>query len=211
MCGLFGFVGTGGGTPDAGLLKIAAVCAAARGPDSWGAVWEGLDGEGVWTEAARFAGTFPASVARASVVIGHCRLATSGGTGVIQPLSAGRLWIAHNGNFYGAERIRAERGLSAVTACDSEVLGLLAAAADGPLDAAVVGALAAAERPSRAAVAVWDRSARAVALVPAGQPVYTYRTGGGVYWSSVNPGGWALAAGPHTYHYGGAPVSAGDT
>jgi hypothetical protein len=59
-------------------------------------------------------------------MIGHFRMATSGGSGVVQPLPAGDgAWISHNGNAYDAAAVAAREGISTVTGCDSEVLGVL--------------------------------------------------------------------------------------
>lgn len=209
MCGLWGFVSTGG-PPDPGTLERAALAAANRGPDAWGYVSLSVTGlTGANFRSARLT-ALPAELCGAdpknqpAALIGHCRLATSGGPGVIQPLLIGGtgLAVAHNGNYYGHRELAALHGFPLATACDSEVLGFMAARLGGALRdpaAAVVNALSAAARPSKAAVLVLDTAEGLLAAVPAGQPLYSLLAAAGVYFASQNPGGWFPLARPTNF------------
>lgn len=61
-------------------------------------------------------------------LIGHCRLSTSGtpkDTANNQPIVAGKLAVAHNGNIYNSEALAYEYSLRLTSACDSEALPVL--------------------------------------------------------------------------------------
>lgn len=123
MCGLFGFIGQ---SADVDLVRRLALLAAQRGPDSWG-MWIHRQGGGEQIMVHYHRKLDPKhldNIDHCDMIIGHCRLATSGSIGVIQPLACGSLVIAHNGNFYDVDRIRPTLPTEPKTDCDSEVLGL---------------------------------------------------------------------------------------
>lgn len=185
MCGLFGFVSTGG-FADGKFVDHLADRAAERGPDGWGISWS-ADGENFCDYAAdgKYCGGADKVVAVARVVVGHCRLATSGDRAIRQPVACGKGRIAHNGNVANYRDLAA--GLPAKMDLDSEVLGLLIDAGAGALAARVESALARAQPPSPSAVvAAWPR---AVAVAETGQPLFLLTREEGVYFCSVDPGG----------------------
>jgi glutamine phosphoribosylpyrophosphate amidotransferase len=121
MCGLFGYLGRG---VNGETIRRLAVLAAQRGPDSWG-MYENLDDSTIMVHHdGKLDLRFMDQIEGRRLVIGHCRLATSGSLGVIQPIECGKLVIAHNGNFYDAARIRPTLKEQPNTDCDTEVLGL---------------------------------------------------------------------------------------
>ncbi len=118
MCGLWGWFG---GRPNFVIINEAAKAAARRGPDSWGCVQ--FDEDGLELRSDRSMGRFartPMLIGHSGV--GHCRLATMGGTDVIQPLKVATMTIAHNGNF--KERPTELEAFKAKTDCDTEILAM---------------------------------------------------------------------------------------
>ena len=137
MCGLFAFAGESGAL-DKGLLAAAALQAMKRGPHGWGLRWH-VPGEGPgagWFErrsreklAVEVVEEIPDA---ADVVLGHCRLATSGDLNNLlgyQPLTAGPpenpTSILHNGNVREYRWLADSIGLKRETDSDSEVIALL--------------------------------------------------------------------------------------
>jgi glutamine phosphoribosylpyrophosphate amidotransferase len=141
MCGLFAWLAPTEDCWDYQLAESAVRGAASRGPHGWG--------------VARFLPVNPPEVAASTlvmrkpgamldgerlryqpapgIVVGHCRLATSGGPSgytdlaAIQPLNCGGLAVAHNGNVRNASDLISKYELRPRTNNDSEILGLLLA------------------------------------------------------------------------------------
>lgn len=133
MCGLFAFAGEPGAL-DKGMLADVALQALKRGPHGWGIRWH-VPGRG-WSErrsrerlVVEVVDEVPGD---ADVVLGHCRLATSGdlnNLGGYQPITVGpegaETSILHNGNVREYRWVAEAMGLERKTDSDSEVLALL--------------------------------------------------------------------------------------
>lgn len=141
MCGIFGFIGP---RLDRDLLAYVATLAGRRGPHASGWTW--WDGDVVRVE--RFLGSSEANARAlpeaATVLIGHSRLATSGGyddLAAAQPVMAETaIALVHN----GIARLK-KPGPNCKTACDSEVLARIMMAESGPLSGKLKSAIVALE------------------------------------------------------------------
>lgn len=202
MCGLYGFVATGERGPDPLVLSAAAQRAQTRGPHA--------SGYSVWPASApavdyRTAGSVNlkelANLARdARIVVGHARLATSGGSeswrdeDQNQPLRCERLVVAHNGTVPDWREVEEARGLNGrLTDVDSETILLMVAQYQHedpslPLHDHVDAALADLEATSPMALMVSDGREVAVARRPAGKlpahPLHALELREGIYFCS---------------------------
>lgn len=182
MCGLFGFVGE---RPTKLFLR-AAEEAARRGPHAVGVAWRGV-GEGLvtWPQPwEKVQGQIVARVARARVIVGHCRLSTSGeyrSNTSNQPLRVGATVVAHNGNV----RHWRELPYGYRTGCDSEAWGWAIEQAQGSLAERVERALGVVDDGGPFALLAW-RGAEVVAL-RRGHPL-RWEEAAGVYLSSGKVG-----------------------
>jgi len=181
MCGLFGFVGT---KPNPATIVELMGLAARRGPDSYGFAWNYGNGTllDCMHQASPFNGMYPANLGVAKGIIGHCRLATSGGVGTVQPLACGAGFVAHNGNIYNAEELADKIQVKPKTPCDSEILGLLVNEGKGPLGKRLERA--AGKRVPKsplAALALWPSGLAAIAD---GLPIEMAERPEGVYLCS---------------------------
>lgn len=188
MCGLFAFIGE---TPDLELLRAIARLAGRRGPHACG--WA-QSADGLNFRVARRAGSLSAVchlIEASPIVVGHSRLATTGGASYrdlrdAQPLTlpgaaddvAGPV-LVHN----GVALVDYDGPLD--TGCDSEAILRLAARAGDLLSA--LATLPAAE--PFAAILVGGGVLEAGRR---GLPLFARQTAGGVYLCSVPFDGAAL-------------------
>lgn len=139
MCGVFGFVSTSGEGPNFKILDNVAKATESRGRHAWGMAW--IDSQG---RMRTFKQTGKISDALAllrmahdaRILIGHCRYATQGDPDDNinnHPHPADGGWIVHNGMIPHYRQIVRDFDLHPVSACDSEVLGLLIEDAKGRL------------------------------------------------------------------------------
>lgn len=121
MCGLFGFCGT---VPEQNLLQEIAVLAGTRGPHAHGIAW-GEDGKISYRKGeGRIKPSFLDGI-RPALLIGHCRLSTSGTYHKMQnnqPIISGDIAVSHNGNILKYADLAKKMNIHLETDCDSEVL-----------------------------------------------------------------------------------------
>lgn len=113
MCGLFGFIGN---ALDPEVIVKAFESAKDRGPDGWSY----FDGK----ERISFVDSkdLLKGLAGKKLVLGHCRLATSGSVAVQQPIIRGSNAIAHNGNVPCYAQACDRLGITLETGCDTELI-----------------------------------------------------------------------------------------
>lgn len=190
MCGVFGFISVDGSGPDPATLKRLAFSTQRRGLHAHGLAWVDATGR-----LRRYKAPGPIGrnlgcltrVARARMLIGHCRYSTSGpaaDNGNNHPHSCDGGWIVHNGTIHNAERLAFEWDLPVTTDCDSEVLGLLIEEQDGTLLDRVATAAELLEGPA-VMLGLWTRPAR-MAIVRRGKPLHIdVDDSGNVYFASL--------------------------
>lgn len=210
MCGLFGYAGWPRGS-DPTVLRDAAVLAATRGPHAWGVAWARGPGLERVTGGGHLDGTAwrlaeAAGVGDAALVIGHARLATSGGPGAEtragdrQPILVGSVAVAHNGNVYNWRELARDGGIRLRTGCDSEVLAHLIERGCGPLLARVSVAVALVDPDSPLALLAVDAGAGAIVAGVRGHPLHALRRPEGAYFCSrALPGSAPLSEGVHAW------------
>jgi glucosamine 6-phosphate synthetase-like amidotransferase/phosphosugar isomerase protein len=131
MCGVFGFVSRNEGRVDLKTLQRIAQVTEQRGPHAFGFAW--IDRHGrlkCYKQTGRVSDHLGllALAADARMLIGHCRFATQGDPAHNinnHPHPADGGWIVHNGQVRHYRRVVDAFDLYPVSACDSEVLGLL--------------------------------------------------------------------------------------
>jgi glucosamine 6-phosphate synthetase-like amidotransferase/phosphosugar isomerase protein len=204
MCGVFGFVSCDGGRPDLGVLARVARVTERRGPHAFGFAW--IDGRGrlkCYKQTGRIGDHLGllAMAADARMLVGHCRFATQGDPADNinnHPHPADGGWIVHNGQLPRYDELLRDFGLYPVSACDSEVLGLLVERARGTVlercRAAVRAACPEGEagslfgrRPPLVLLGLWPRPGRLVA-VRRGNPLHCGGTAKGLYLASLADG-----------------------
>jgi glucosamine 6-phosphate synthetase-like amidotransferase/phosphosugar isomerase protein len=131
MCGVFGFVSRDGGKVNLELLGRVAEVTERRGPHAFGFAW--IDRKGrmkCFKQSGRISDHLGLLLmaADARMLVGHCRWATQGSpehniNNHPHPCDGG--WIVHNGQIRAYEQLVNLFDLYPVSACDSEVLGLL--------------------------------------------------------------------------------------
>jgi glucosamine 6-phosphate synthetase-like amidotransferase/phosphosugar isomerase protein len=204
MCSVFGFVGRDGGRLDVERLARLAEVTERRGPHAFGFAW--IDRRGrlkCYKQTGRITDhlglLMMASDAR--MLIGHCRWATQDDPADNinnHPHPADGGWIVHNGQVRDYRRLVDAFDLYPVSACDSEVLGLLVERAKGSIldrcRAAVEAVSSCREQGSlfdRAQplvlLGLWPRPDRLVA-VRRGNPLHYGRTEQGYYLASLADG-----------------------
>ncbi len=125
MCGVFGFCGI---KPDADLLQEIALLAGTRGPHAHGIYWTDENGNHIRKGAGQIKPAILKDVMPA-LLIGHCRLSTSGTYHMEQnnqPIVCGGIAVSHNGNIPDYLELSRETGIALSTCCDSEILCHLA-------------------------------------------------------------------------------------
>jgi glucosamine 6-phosphate synthetase-like amidotransferase/phosphosugar isomerase protein len=204
MCGVFGFVSRNGGTVNLEVLGRVAEVTERRGPHAFGFAW--IDRRGrlkCYKQTGRVSDHLGllGLAADARMLIGHCRFATQGSpedniNNHPHPADGG--WLVHNGQIPGYRRLVDAFDLYPVSACDSEVLGLLVEQGEGNvLDrcrAAVravspereAGTLFAVPQPL-VLLGLWPRPDRLVA-VRRGNPLHYAKTEQGFYLASLADG-----------------------
>ena len=204
MCGVFGFVSRDGGTLNLGVLARLARVTERRGPHAFGFAW--IDRRGrlkCYKQTGRVGDHLGLlrMAADARMLVGHCRYATQGSPGDNinnHPHPADGGWLVHNGVLPDYERLVGEHGLYPVSACDSEVLGLLVERGTGSvLERCRAAVRAASPDPEPASLfdlpqplvllGLWPRPDRLVA-VRRGNPLHYSKTEQGFYLASLADG-----------------------
>jgi glucosamine 6-phosphate synthetase-like amidotransferase/phosphosugar isomerase protein len=139
MCGVFGFVSHKGGKPNLKTLQRIALATERRGPHAFGFAW--IDRRRrikCYKQTARVSDRLGllGLAADARMLIGHCRFATQGSpadniNNHPHPADGGS--IVHNGQVRDYRRLVDAYDLYPVSACDSEVLGLLVEQGQGSI------------------------------------------------------------------------------
>lgn len=180
MCGLFGYAGR---RPDD--LRTLVKLASRRGPDSIGAAVP-VDGRRV-TYRGYDAASLPILDDEEGILLGHCRLATSGTKDLAdaQPIVLDAGVLTHNGNVYNDAELTRGHGLKRETSNDSEVIGRLIESfyAVASLRSRVWTACHMVDWRSPPTLAYSD--GRQVCLARFGQPLYVRRSGRDLAWCSV--------------------------
>lgn len=204
MCGLFGWLAADPRSPcAAGELYRIAELAGRRGPHAFGVAVAQHGSLRVGKQPGMIAPqlallSWVPQAAGLQALIGQTRLATSGSYVVPannQPLQAGNVAIAHNGNVYNWRALAEQYQLDLTTGCDSEVLAALMrysmSVQDQPLLAHVIWALGHVDTTAPLALLVVtpDGAAAARRASPArpGHPLYRYTYSGGEYLCSRRP------------------------
>lgn len=123
MCGIFGF--SGRTYPKEEIMREIAYLAGTRGCHSNGVAWLQPDGS---IQTKKCLGKInPDTIflgVKSKVIIGHCRLSTSGPPTLAnaQPLVSRDMAIAHNGTIRGYTALSLPYKSVLRTACDSELL-----------------------------------------------------------------------------------------
>jgi glucosamine 6-phosphate synthetase-like amidotransferase/phosphosugar isomerase protein len=216
MCGVFGFVSRDGGKLNLSTLGRIAVATERRGPHAFGFAW--IDRWGrlhCYKQTGRISDHLGllTLAADARMLIGHCRFATQGDPANNlnnHPHAADGGWIVHNGQVRNYEELLGAFDLYPVSACDSEVLGLLMERQHGSvLDRcrAAVRAVCPEEEPGSlfgarsplVLLGLWPRPDRLVA-VRHGNPLHLGKTDHGLYLASLADGlpGDVFAVKDHT-------------
>jgi glucosamine 6-phosphate synthetase-like amidotransferase/phosphosugar isomerase protein len=204
MCGVFGFVSRNDGRLNPELLARIATATERRGPHAFGFAW--IDRRGrmkCYKQTGRITDHLGLLMmaADARMLIGHCRFATQGSPADNinnHPHAADGGWIVHNGVIRQYQGIVDVFDLNPVSACDSEVLGLLIekgkgnvldrcrsavrVVASGDEEKTLFGG----EQPL-VLLGLWPRPDRMVA-VRRGNPLHIGRTEQGLYLASLADG-----------------------
>jgi glucosamine 6-phosphate synthetase-like amidotransferase/phosphosugar isomerase protein len=187
-----------------GVLARVARVTERRGPHAFGFAW--IDRRGrvkCYKQTGRITDHLGllAMAADARMLIGHCRYATQGNPADNMnnhPHPADGGWLVHNGQVRNYDELMQTFGLYPVSACDSEVLGLLVERGEGSVldrcKAAVQaacpeeepGSLFAARSPL-VLLGLWPRPDRLVA-VRRGNPLHVAQTEQGDYLASLAEG-----------------------
>jgi len=184
VCGVFGFAGT---APDPARLEFVAGLSARRGPQASGFAWTvsgGLLANRASVSWAKAKAALAPSLRDARAIVGHFRLATSGGWkdgGSNQPLVVGETAVVHNGNVDGWREIAAAEGIALATECDSEVIAHWVERACGSLVERLETACC---RLSTPFVVLALRQGE-VCVARRGLPLFAWNAPEGVYYGSV--------------------------
>jgi glucosamine 6-phosphate synthetase-like amidotransferase/phosphosugar isomerase protein len=204
MCGVFGFVSREGGRIDVERIGRIAEVTERRGPHAFGFAW--IDRRGrlkCYKQTGRITDHLGLMMmaADARMLIGHCRWATQGDPADNinnHPHPADGGWIVHNGQIRDYRQLVDAFDLYPVSACDSELLGLLFEQAQGSIlhrCRSAVQAVSSCREPgslfNRAQplvlLGLWPRPDRLVA-VRQGNPLHYGRTEKGYYLASLADG-----------------------
>src|SRR5438270_12970439 len=137
MCGVFGFVSRDNGKVNLEVLGQIAEVTERRGPHAFGFAW--IDRRGrlkCYKQTGRITDHLGLLLmaADARMLVGHCRFATQGSPDDNinnHPHPADGGWLVHNGQVRNYRELVDLFDLYPVSACDSEVLGLLIEQAKG--------------------------------------------------------------------------------
>jgi glucosamine 6-phosphate synthetase-like amidotransferase/phosphosugar isomerase protein len=204
MCGVFGFVSRNKGRVDPKVLQRVAQVTKRRGPHAFGSAW--IDRHGrlkCYKQTGRTSDHLGLLLmaADARMLIGHCRYATQGSPADNinnHPHPADGGWFVHNGQIRNYRQLVDTFDLSPVSACDSEVLGLLIEQGTGNIfdhcrDAVDLVAedqeedtLFACQQPL-VLLGLWPRPDRLVAI-RRGNPLHCSDTAEGYYLASLADG-----------------------
>jgi glucosamine 6-phosphate synthetase-like amidotransferase/phosphosugar isomerase protein len=201
MCGVFGFVGRNRAPLDLQTLGRIALATERRGPHAFGFAW--IDRRGrlkCYKQTGRISDHLGLlALARdARMLVGHCRFATQGSPDDNinnHPHPADGGWIVHNGQVRNYQQLVDAFDLYPVSACDSEVLGLLIERGTGTaLDRCCAAVRAASEEQEPGTLfgcnqplvllGLWPRPDRLVA-VRRGNPLHYCKTEQGYYLASL--------------------------
>src|SRR5947209_5717981 len=204
MCGVFGFISRDGGKVNLEVLGRIAEATERRGPHAFGFAW--IDRRGrmkCYKQTGRITDHLGLLLmaADARMLIGHCRFATQGDPADNinnHPHPADGGWLVHNGQVRNYSELVRSFGLCPVSACDSELLGLLVERGKGSvLDRcrAAVKAVCPDEEPGSlfmssaplVLLGLWPRPDRLVAI-RRGNPLHFGRTEHGIYLASLADG-----------------------
>jgi glucosamine 6-phosphate synthetase-like amidotransferase/phosphosugar isomerase protein len=204
MCGVFGFVSHDGGTLNVEMLGQIAEVTERRGPHAFGFAW--IDRRGrlkCYKQTGRISDHLGLLLlaADARMLIGHCRWATQGDPNDNinnHPHAADGGWIVHNGQIRHYRQLVDWFDLYPVSACDSEVLGLLIEQGTGTVlerCRSAVKVVSVEEEPGTlfggapplVLLGLWPRPDRLVA-VRQGNPLHYSRTEQGYYLASLADG-----------------------
>jgi glucosamine 6-phosphate synthetase-like amidotransferase/phosphosugar isomerase protein len=201
MCGVFGFVSRDDGRMNLEVLARIAEVTGRRGPHAFGFAW--IDRRGrmkCYKQTGRITDHLGLlrMAADSRMLIGHCRFATQGDPADNinnHPHPADGGWIVHNGQIREYQRVMDCFDLNPVSACDSEVLGLLVEQERGSLFNRCCAAVRAASEdtgtlfgsPPLVLLGVWPRPDRLVAIRQ-GNPLHFSRTAQGFYLASLAHG-----------------------
>lgn len=126
MCGVFGFVGRK--YPERDIMQEIAFLAGTRGCHSNGVAWLTPDGTiQVKKQLGKIVPETLLTGVTSKMIIGHCRLATSGPPTLAnaQPLITSTMAVAHNGTIRSYPRLALQFKGRLRTQCDSELLLLM--------------------------------------------------------------------------------------
>jgi len=192
MCGIFGFVTSGGQGPDISRLRRIAVITQTRGDHAFGLAWLDADGDIDTFKRPGPAKSHLDELERcrnAVVVIGHCRYATHGSPRDNRnnhPHAAGAGLFVHNGVIFNHDQLARRHGLSMRSQCDSEILGLLMGRCGGSI--AQRSAWAANQAfGDLAMLGLWRDPAR-ILIARRGRPLCFGRGRDGFYFASLPEG-----------------------
>jgi glucosamine 6-phosphate synthetase-like amidotransferase/phosphosugar isomerase protein len=192
MCGIFGFITSEGKGPDIARLRKLALVTQTRGTHAFGLAW--LDREG---KLHTFKRPGPAACQldvleacrEASIVVGHCRLATHGSPTDNRnnhPHRAGSGYLVHNGVVHNHQELARYHRLDLQSQCDSEVLGLLLAKARGTIAQRSVW-MAQQVQGDLALLGIWHKPGRLL-IARRGRPLCYGGAGEGYYFASLAEG-----------------------
>jgi len=192
MCGIFGFITSGGQGPDIARLRRLALITQSRGEHAFGLAW--LD-EGGRIETFKQPGAAKAHLDQlaqcrnAVVMVGHCRFATHGSPRDNRnnhPHVAGAGYLVHNGVIFNHQQLARRYSLPLRTQCDSEVLGLLMTRCGGSIAQRSVW-VANEVAGDMAMLGVWRGPAR-ILVARRGRPLHFGPGREGVYFASLPEG-----------------------
>jgi len=192
MCGIFGFITSGGQGPDISRLRRIAVITQTRGDHAFGLAWLDADGDIDTFKRPGPAKSHLDELERcrnAVVVIGHCRYATHGSPRDNRnnhPHPAGSGQLIHNGVVHNHDELIRRHGLAPQTQCDSEVLALLMTRCPGTI-AQRSAWVAAQAMGDLALLGIWRKPARLL-VSRRGRPLHFGQSDHGFYFASLAPG-----------------------